>query len=38
MFVYRLSVIVAGVVSVVSVRDRDQGSDTSVPFYLFLTR
>ena len=34
----RLSVIVAGVVSVVNGRDRDQGSDTSVPCYLFLAR
>ena len=34
----RLSVIVTGVVSVVNGRDRDQGSDTSVPCYLFLAR
>ena len=35
---YRLSVIVAGVVNVANVRDSDQGSDTSVPFYFFLAR
>ena len=37
-FMCKSSVIVAGVVSVVNGRDRDQGSDTSVPCYLFLAR